>query len=131
MWDFLSCPNLVLVGFDLTWAPCLVEPGLFRAVEAQDGEPALAGAGLNPVGCALRWPLRPDGEQHAAIRVGPQVFAHAVDARELLVGGLQHGSCLRVVNDERPEVLRRHVSRDPQGVGLDPRRTTHRWRRAR
>src|SRR5512132_994835 len=39
-------------GFDLAWAPALVEERLERAVEAQDHEPAPVGVGLDPV--ALR-----------------------------------------------------------------------------
>ena len=56
---------------DLTRAPCLVKPGLFWAVKAQDREPALLRAGLNPVPLTLRRLLRPDGEQNAAIGIGP------------------------------------------------------------
>ena len=54
--DEAVCCSGRVVGrqFDFARPPGLVEPGLERAVEAQDGEPALAGDGLDPVGLGAR-----------------------------------------------------------------------------
>src|SRR5271163_244731 len=42
-------------GFDLARSPRLVEPGLQRTIEAEDGEPAFAGHGLDPVRRVSVW----------------------------------------------------------------------------
>ncbi len=92
----------------------MVEPGLEWAVEAQDREPALAGDGLDPVVLVLLRRFGSEVEIDRAVMVVAQVVAFAVAAGEPLAG-LQFRSGLRVVDDDRPEVLGWHVAGDASG----------------
>src|SRR5512144_890408 len=102
---------------DLPGPPGLVEPWLERPVETQADVPSLAGDGLDPVGLLSDWRLGTEVDVGRRVGVDGDVRLLATDARELLVG-LQHRARLRVVHEDRPEVLRRDRSRQVQPVAL-------------
>ena len=109
-------PADLLQQLDLARPPGLVEPRFRGAVDAQDGVPALAGHGLDPVRLA-GGRLRTEVDVHRAIGVDDEVLVLAADAGELLIR-LQHRADLVVVDDHRPEVLDRNVGRQVQPVAL-------------
>ena len=82
--------------FEISWLPGSLEPGLQRAVEAENGEPAFAGDRLNPVVLFASWRLRPKVESDRAVVIHDEIVFLVVPAREGLVG-LKSGASLRVV----------------------------------
>src|SRR5712671_4946655 len=89
---------------DFAGPPCLVKPGLERAVEAEDREPAFVRHGCNPV-CFLAggW-LRTKIEIDRAVGVGDQLVPLVVLAGKRLAC-LKLGARLRIVEHHGPEIL--------------------------
>jgi len=100
-------------------APGLVEPGLERAVAAEEHEPALVWHRLDPVRLVAGGYGRADVEVTRAIVVRDEWIALVVLARVRLPG-LQLRSGRWVVGDDRPEVLGRRVGGDVEPVALGP-----------
>src|SRR5512135_2101910 len=75
--------------FDLTGPPSLVEPRLERAVEAEQGVPALAGNSLNPVVLFAGRGLGAEINVHRAVRVHLKIRVLASSGWPSLVG-LEH-----------------------------------------
>src|SRR5512136_482070 len=101
--------------FDLTGPPSLVEPRLERAVEAEQGVPALAGNSLNPVVLFAGRGLGAKVDVHRAVRVHPKIPILADGGRPPLVG-LEHRAGLAVVKNDRPELFDRVVGGQVQLV---------------
>src|SRR6516225_8689631 len=102
---------------NLTRPPGLIEPRLQRAVEPQDGVPALARNGLYPVAFLAGRRFGTEVHVRRLILVNHDALLLATEAWELLVS-LEHRARLIVVEHHRPEVLRRDVRRQVQLVGL-------------
>ncbi len=80
------CLHLILSDqFNLTRSPGLIDPGLERAVHAQDGEPALAGDRLHPVILESFRRLGSEIDGVGSIPVLLDIFVVTANGRELLV----------------------------------------------
>lgn len=87
--------------------------------EAASGASGLAGNGLDPVALTLARRLRSKREVNRAVVVLGEFFkvAFTVSARKRLAS-LQLRAGLGVVGDQRPEILRRDISGEPEPVGI-------------
>ena len=84
--------------------PGLVEPGLERAVQSKDHEPALAAHGPDPVSFLARGRFRSEPDGAGTVRVHLHVSGQAVQTRAGGSGRLQHRARPWVATRERPEV---------------------------
>src|SRR5215510_4586027 len=102
--------------------PASVERGLLGSVNAEIGEPALAGDGLDPLGFfAGRRGWAEVEFDCAAARTEPVDFGFDLEQRaqrRLALAGVNFGAGVWVVDSHRPEQARRHWMRHCQLVGL-------------
>ena len=100
-------------------AASLVEPGLCRTIEAQQGVPARTRDRLHPVlfpAPAGAFGPKKTSTELSAFTLRPSVWLPTV---RMLVS-LDHRACLIVVEDDRPEILDRNIRRQMQLVRLPP-----------
>ena len=103
--------------FELPGLPGLIKPRLQRAIEAEEYVPTFTRNGLHPVALMTFWRGGPEPNIHRRVGIHDNSLFLAPDAGELLIG-LQHRTGLIVVDDERPEVLRRNIGGQVNLIGF-------------
>ena len=98
-------------GLDRTRAPGLVEPGFKRTVESKAEEPGLAGNRLDPVRLVPLRGLRAEPDRRGSVGIGHKVGVAFIVLAGVRLIRLKHGTGLRVVDHEGPEVLCRNIRR--------------------
>lgn len=100
--------SILFHQLDLTRLPCLVIPGLERAVKAEDAIPTLAWNGLDPVALMAFRGGRAEVNVGGGVGIHHDVLHLAANGRKPLIG-LEFRTGLIVIHHDRPEVLGRNV----------------------
>jgi hypothetical protein len=109
----------LLHEFDFAGTPGFFDPGLERAIDPQDGEPALSRQGFKPIVLIAFGGFRSEVDIIGTIVVLLNALGLATDGRELLAG-LQHGARLAVIVRDCPKIFGGNICRNMQLVGLGP-----------